>query len=177
MKTINREKAARIIFINAVITFILSSLLAFCIDGYVRHPIPKQQTAEFFDISKTDTVYAEATVLDEEHAIHQFGDIFLVEWNGEIHLLYFKHHFQTGRHALISDVVLSESAIGPVNVGSTFEQVVVYLENSKIVNLSTGSMSVSFYYSIYVLIGMLFTLCESTVLWAILKKRIKSQYQ
>lgn len=172
MKTISREKASKIVFVNIVITFIISSLLAFCIDGFVRHPIPSQQNTEYLNLELTDTTYADAIVLDEEHVLHQFGDIFLVDLNGEVHLLYFKHHFQTDRYALTSDVIVDDVSSQIIKVGTAIEQVTVFIEDSKIVNTSTGPMSVSFYYSIYLLVGMIFTVCESVILWSLLKRRL-----
>ena len=172
MKTISREKATRIVFVNIVITFIISSLLAFCIDGFVRHPIPQQQNTKYLNIELIDSEYADATVLDEYHGLHQFGDIFLVELNDEVHLLYFKHHFQTDRYALTSDVIVDDVSSQIIKVGTAIEQVTVFIEDAKIVNTSTGTMSVSFYYSIYLLVGMVFTVCESVLLWSLLKRRI-----
>ena len=172
MKAITQERARKIIFVNVVITFIISSLLAFCIDGFVRHPITQQQNTEHLNIKLTDTIYADATVLDEEHGLHQFCDIFLVDLNGEVHLLYFKHHFQTDRYALTSDVIVDDVSSQIIKVGTAIEQVTVFIEDAKIVNISTGPMSVSFYYSIYLLVGMTFTVFESVLLWGLLKKRL-----
>lgn len=175
MKMISHEKATRIVFVNIVITFIISSLFAFCIDGFVRHPIPRQPNTKYLNIELIDSKYADATVLDECHSLHQFGDIFLVELNDEVHLLYFKHHFQTDRYALASDVIVDDVSSQIIKVGTTIEQVVVFIEDAKIVNTATGTMSVSFYYSIYLLVGAAFTVCESILLWMFLKRRLSSK--
>ena len=173
MKMINKEKAIRILSLNIFLTFLVSSLLAFCIDGFLRHPIPRQQDAEVFTLAKTDTQYADATVLDESHAISQFGDVFLVQWQQETHLLYYKHHFQTGRYRLVSDVIVDTVSSQTVKIGTILEQVVVNIGNGKIENLSTGPMSTGFYNSIYLLIGMVVTVGEAIVFWCFLKRKIK----
>ena len=173
MKTISKEKAIRILSLNILIIFLVSSLLAFYIDGFLRHPIPRQQDGELFDLSKIDTQYADAIVLDESHAISQFGDVFLVQWQQETHLLYYKHHFQTGRHRLVSDVIVDTDSSQTVKIGTSLEQVVVNVGNGEIENLSTGPMSTAFYNSIYLLIGMVVTVGEAVAFWWILKRKIK----
>ena len=173
MKTISKEKGMKILSFNIIITFLVSSLLAFCIDGFVMHPIPRQMDTEVFDLAMTGIVYADAIVLDESHAVSQFGDVFLVDWQGETHLVYFKHHFLTGRHALVSDVVITDTSLHQIKVGTIFEQAVVFVEDGRIANLSTGPLSVSFYYHIYALIGMMCTAFESAIFWRLLKRKIK----
>lgn len=155
--------------INIVIAFMLSVVLVFCVDAFVRHPIPAQKGEQFgmgFDLSKTDTAYADATVLDQHR--DTYSNIYLVEQDGQMHLLYFRAHFYTQRQALISDVVVEGEDAQAINVGDKFTSIRVEVENGEIANIYGAS---TFYERIYFLMAAVLTAVESLILWLFLRKK------
>ena len=117
MKALNKEKAIKLLIINIVVVYLVASMACFFIDGFVLHPIPKQAGSEF-DLRKSGTVYADAAILDASFAISAYGTVYLVDWQEEVHLLYFRHHFPTGRFALASDVIIGTDALLQTEVGT-----------------------------------------------------------
>ena len=170
MKALSKEKAIKVMLINIVVVYLIASMSCFFFDGFVIHPIPKQAGSDF-DIRKSNTVYADATILDVSFVMSAYGTIYLVEWQEDVHLLYFSHHFPTGRFALTSNVIIETDALQQTEIGTVFEHVTVQTENRKIDNVFTGPLANRYLY-IYGTYGMLITLVESVILWKILKKRI-----
>lgn len=168
-----QERIATIVFLNAIIVFIVCSVAAFCIDAYVRHPIPKQEGEKDFALAKADTPYSNAIILSSYRG-YQFCDIFLVEQDGENHLLYFSHHFQTGRRALAADVAIDDVTPNQsVNIGTKLHRIAVEIENGKIVNTGGSVTSAtSKYFGNYLMVGFLCTVVESTILALILRKKL-----
>ena len=52
----NHEKRMRIMLFNLILVFVVTTLIAFCIDGFLLHPIPSQGYGETFSLRETDTV-------------------------------------------------------------------------------------------------------------------------
>lgn len=171
-----QERIATIVFINAIIAFIVCSVAAFCIDAYVKHPIPKQEGTKEFVLAEAETPYSDAAVLSS-YSGYQFCDIFLVEQDGTFHLLYFSHHFQTGRRALVADVTIDDVTPNQnVNIGTKLKRIAVEIENGKIVNTGGSVTNVtSKYFGTYLMIGFVFTALESTLLAVFLRKKNKGK--
>lgn len=165
----SREKRRKAMLANVFIALIFFSILAFCIDGFVLHPIPSQGNEGDFDLSKTDTAYADATVLDHFHDV-QVGEILLVEKGEEIHLLYFENHFLTGRRVLVDDIVIDGNTSQQLSVGLSHERWSLTVEDGAIHDLTFAGYSVDREGTMYILIGVVFTVLESVVFWLIIRK-------
>ncbi len=97
------------------VTFLAVTVLAFVIHGYVIYPIPPSQTKNASEYS-TRQNYVIKEAFDDEYADGQILDrwvelyscAFIVEQDGERHLLYFGEHLYTGRWRMIDDIVIAE---------------------------------------------------------------------
>ncbi len=166
----NHEKRMRIMLINLILVFVVTTLIAFCIDGFLLHPIPSQGYGETFSLRETDTVYADATILEAHHVGWAKYDIFMVEHNDVIHMLYFARHPMTDRHALKDDVIVEPGFTGGVTVGTKYTQVTMWLENGEKVNSSGMDYGLK-PGGVYLGIAFIVTAVESVILWQILKKK------
>lgn len=166
----NKEKIRKIITINVFISWIIFSVVAFAFDGYVLHPIPNKGN-ENLDLSDTNTIYCEAKILDKSHLL-QVGEIFLVDHENEIHLLYFRGHFPTGRYAFVSDVIIKERDQQAIVIDKGPEAVIITVENNTITNCSYR-YAPAMESSIYIFFGLLCTVFESMLLWLLVRYVIK----
>lgn len=174
MKKTNQEKRMKIMLLNMLIVFILASLAAFIVDGWLLHPIPSQGYGNSFSLSKTDTPYANAEILHASHTDSAVNDVFMVQLDGKIHMLYFARHRMTDRHALKDDVIVEPGFTGGVTVGTNLNRVTMHLENGRVVNrsgVSYGSGAGGFYLTV----GMIATALESLLLWLFLKKKYPNE--
>lgn len=130
----NKENLQKIMTINVFISWIIFSAIAFAFDGYVLHPIPNKGNKSL-DLSKTNTIYCDAVILDKSHLL-QVGEIFLVDQGNETHLLYFRGHAPTGRYAFVSDIIINEKDHHPIVMDEGPEAVVITVENNTITNCS-----------------------------------------
>ena len=169
-KNTNQEKRMKVLLLNMLIVFIVTTLITFCIDGFLLHPIPNQGFGVTFDLAKTDTAYADAKILGADHSGSYYNEIFFVEQDGELHLVYFDRHRMTGRYDLRDDVVVEPDYTGQVNLGSGTTVSTIWFEAGEMVNRSGGSVYASNGGG-YLAIGMIVTAVESLILWQILKKK------
>lgn len=165
----NQEKRGQIMFANIFIVFILVSLAAFCIDGFLLHPIPSQGYGTKFDLSKSNTVYADALILHHNETSPD-DEVLLVEKEGQRYLLLFARQRQTGRYALRDEVTVAPDLTGHVNLGTALTAVTMWFENGEIVNRSGGT-TFALNGAPYMAIAMVFTAIESLILWQFLKKK------
>ena len=94
---------------NLIIVFVLALVLIFLWDAFLFHPIPAPEgtfdlesvSSPEFDLAHSGTVYADAVVLECHR--HQDSTIYLVEWEGQLHLLDFRTHFVSKRSRLCED--------------------------------------------------------------------------
>ena len=170
-KNSNQEKRAKVMTVNMMVVFVIVALAAFCVDGFLLHPIPSQGYGSTFRMTEADTPYANATILEARHENSAENDVFMVEQDGEIHMLYFARHGITDRHALKDDVIVEPDFTGNVRVGTTRNQVTLIMENGKIVNRSEVSYGSNRALGGYLGIGVLVTAVESVLLWQFLKKK------
>lgn len=164
---INEEKRLKQMIINVFISFVLFTAIAFCIDGFILHPISNQ--GKYLNLSNSNTLYATATILDENHSLSQACDIFLVKKDEEIHLLYFKKHFPTGRYVLAEDVTI-DVPNKEVFIGNSIEYVNVTIENNKIANMG-GSYNTVTDSTVYPFVGVICTILESLIFSFYLKRK------
>lgn len=78
----------------------------FILDGYVIHSIPasKDQYFTSFHLDQSDEAYANWNILDESFAFTTHT--YLVERDGEVHLLFYDIHFMSNRGKLVQDFVV-----------------------------------------------------------------------
>ena len=167
----NKEKRQTIMLINVFVALIMFCVLVFCVDAFVRHPIPALDSEQFgmgFDLSKTDTAYADATVLDQHR--EAYYNIYLVEQDGVTHLLYFRAHYYTQRQALISDEIVEGKEAQSLAVGDKFSSALVDVENGAIMNLASMSIINNKMY-MYILMSAVLTFIESLFLWLIIRRK------
>ena len=165
----NQERRGQILFINVFVVFVVISLTAFCIDGFLLHPIPSQGYGVKFNLSESNTVYADAEVLHHDDASPD-DEILLVEKDGQRYLLLFARHRQTGRYALRDAVTVEPDLTGHVNIGTALTAVTMWFEHGEIVNRS-GGITFAMNGTPYMAIAMIFTAVESLILWQFLKKK------
>lgn len=95
-----------------IVVFVLSFFAAYFVDGYVYHPIPAPKNTKMlgsyydFDLSQSGSVYADAKVLYKNPYIED-NCIYMVEKDGEIHLLCFEMHYPTQRRRLADDKIIA----------------------------------------------------------------------
>lgn len=154
---------------NMIVTFLAASVLAFVIDGYLLHPIPAAPDRK---AHLGTTPYAEARILDSDSSRSQFFEVFLVEQDGQKHLLYLKNHFPTGRHALTDDVVVDDAA-ETIRLGKKTAGITVELLDGRIQDTYGGLFAVSSYSTIYILIGFIVTAVESVLFWYLFCRKRK----
>ena len=168
MKT-TKEKRVKILIINALVAFIVFSAVVFCVDGLVLHNIPTEN-GEITDLSQTNTGYSNMMVLDTEN-YPQNGQVFMVEKDGQVHVLYFKIHSPTGRYAFKSDTIVQTDLAQKVVVDDGVENVVITIEDKSITNASMHYFAASDNGSVYMAIALLLTVFETAILWFFIKKK------
>lgn len=158
----SRRNPGKWMLINVIVTFLVACVLAFAIDGYLLHPIPAHPDGK----AHLDTTpYAGVLILDSDSSSSQFFEVFLVEQDGQNHLLYLKNHFPTGRHALTDDVVVDDDATENIRLGKKTAGITVELIDGRIHNTYGGLFAVSSYSTVYILIGFIVTAVESVLFW------------
>ena len=170
----NQEKRGQIMFTNIFIVFLVVSIAAFCIDGFLLHPIPNQGERVTFDLSKTDTVYADAEVLHVNEICGSYSEVLLVEKDGQRHLILFTRHQQTKRYAFRDEAVVAPDYTGSVTLRHGVIQEAWIFENGEVVNQSAVGPVVNNGAS-YMGIAMAVTAAESMILWKFLKKKYPNE--
>lgn len=124
---------------NLIIVFVLALVLIFLWDAFLFHPIPAPEGAfdldsfssPEFDLAQSDTVYADAVVLECHR--HQDSTIYLVEWEGQLHLLDFRTHFVSKRSRLCEDAIVPENGVRVYRTGWGYEPVVTVVQDGNII--------------------------------------------
>ena len=173
MKTM-KEKRVRIILINALVVWVLFSVAAYFVDGFVLHNI-SAQNGEITDLSKTNTGYSNSMVVDTEN-YPQNGQVFLVEKDEQLHVLYFKNHFTTGRYILKSDTIVQTDGTQKIVVDDGIENVVITIEDKSIANGTMTYFAAADNGFVYMAIALLLTAFETAILWFFLKKRDRRKF-
>lgn len=124
---------------NLIIVFVLALILIFLWDAFLFHPIPAPEgtfdldsfSVPAFDLAQSGTVYAGAAVL--ERYGHQNSTIYLVEWEGQLHLLDVRTHFVSKRSRLCEDAIVPENGVRVYRTGWGYEPVVTVVQDGKII--------------------------------------------
>lgn len=104
-----------------IILFIAAFFVAYFVDGYVYHSIPAPKDTQMldsyyeFDLSRSGSEYADATVLYKNPHIED-NCIYMVEKDGEIHLLCYEMHYPTQRRRLADDKIIEPGMTGSVKL-------------------------------------------------------------
>lgn len=93
--------------------FVFLFLAVFLLDGFVVYPIPAPEgtfqispsDVQDFDLFKTDLAYSDYACLDSDTSHWEFP-VYLVEQDGDVHLLVFGVHFITRRAKRMGDIVI-----------------------------------------------------------------------
>lgn len=133
-----RDDQTRILW-NLIIVFVLALILIFLWDAFLFHSIPAPEGAfdldsfsvPAFDLAQSGTVYARATVLERYE--HQNSVLYLVEWEGQLHLLDFRTHFVSQRSRLCKDTLVPENGVRVYRTGWGYEPVVTVVQDGKII--------------------------------------------
>ena len=124
---------------NLIIVFVLALILIFLWDAFLFHSIPAPEgtfdldsfSSPEFDLAHSGTVYADAAVLECHR--HQDSTIYLVEWEGQLHLLDFRTHFVSKRSRLCEDAIVPETGVQVYRTGWGYEPVVTVVQDGKII--------------------------------------------
>lgn len=133
-----RDEQTRILW-NLIIVFVLALILIFLWDAFLFHSIPAPEGAfdldsfssPEFDLAQSGTVYAGATVLERYE--HQNSVLYLVEWEGQLHLLDVRTHFVSQRSRLCKDILVPENGVRVYRTGWGYEPVVTVVQDGKII--------------------------------------------
>lgn len=133
-----RDDQTRILW-NLIIVFVLALILIFLWDAFLFHSIPAPEGAfdldsfsvPAFDLAQSGTVYARATVLERYE--HQNSVLYLVEWEGQLHLLDVRTHFVSQRSRLCKDILVPENGVRVYRTGWGYEPVVTVVQDGKII--------------------------------------------
>lgn len=151
---------------------ILSVILVMLIDCFILHPIPApegtfnvQGDMPRFNLAESGCEYADAKILS-----NHFEDLYLVEQNGEIHLIAF-HESILFTRKIAADMVITGDLPQRVQLrsGLTIRNVTIS-ENLKIQDSSTlygGNSKVTL--TVYGVLGFAIALCGSFI-WQKVKK-------
>lgn len=88
--------------LNLIVAFAVFAVLIFLFDAFVLHSIPV--SGGKFDLSTSDSEYADATILFSDTSGSN-SQTYLVEKDGELHILYYEFHYISGRGDLVGDVI------------------------------------------------------------------------
>lgn len=124
---------------NLIIVFVLALILIFLWDAFLFHSIPAPEgtfdlesvSSPEFDLAQSGTVYAGATVLERYE--HQNSVLYLVEWEGQLHLLDFRTHFVSKRSRLCEDAIVPENGVRVYRTGWGYEPVVTVVQDGNII--------------------------------------------
>ena len=133
-----RDDQTRILW-NLIIVFVLALILIFLWDAFLFHSIPAPEgtfdldsfSVPAFDLAQSGTVYADAVVLERYE--HQNSTIYLVEWEGQLHLLDVRTHFVSQRSRLCKDIIVPENGVRVYRTGWGYEPVVTVVQDGKII--------------------------------------------
>lgn len=133
-----RDEQTRILW-NLIIVFVLALILIFLWDAFLFHSIPAPEgtfdldsfSVPAFDLAQSGTVYADAVVLERYE--HQNSTIYLVEWEGQLHLLDVRTHFVSQRSRLCKDILVPENGVRVYRTGWGYEPVVTVVQDGKII--------------------------------------------
>lgn len=125
---------------NLIIVFVLALVLIFLWDAFLFHPIPAPEGAfdldsfssPEFDLAQSDTVYADAVVL-ERYGFPPSATLYLVEWEGQLHLLDVRTHFVSQRSRLCEDAIVPENGVRVYRTGWGYEPVATVVQDGKII--------------------------------------------
>ncbi|HIT35287.1 MAG TPA: hypothetical protein IAC30_01245 [Candidatus Faecousia intestinavium] len=133
-----RDDQTRILW-NLIIVFVLALVLIFLWDAFLFHSIPAPEgtfdldsfSVPAFDLAQSGTVYAGAAVLERYE--QQNSTIYLVEWEGQLHLLDVRTHFVSQRSRLCKDILVPENGVRVYRTGWGYEPVVTVVQDGKII--------------------------------------------
>lgn len=133
-----RDDQTRILW-NLIIVFVLALVLIFLWDAFLFHSIPAPEgtfdldsfSVPAFDLAQSGTVYAGAAVLERYE--HQNSTIYLLEWEGQLHLLDVRTHFVSQRSRLCKDIIVPENGVRVYRTGWGYEPVVTVVQDGKII--------------------------------------------
>lgn len=157
---------------NLLLVFVLAIILIFLWDTFLFHPIPAPEgtfdldsfSSPQFDLAQSGTAYAGATVLERYH--HQDSTLYLVEWEGQLHLLDFRMHYPSFRSRLSKDIIVPEAGVRVYRTGWAYEPIVTVVQDGKIIYCQsepvwrTGTSPVM---AIYILSAAAIALLESLI--------------
>lgn len=155
---------------NILITLPVCFLLVFLIDGFLLHPIPAPAGAfdldnpspPDFELTGSSAPYADAEIIDSIISDPEVK-IYLVNADGQLHLLDFQEHFITRRMALKRDISITSEETQQYKLGWAFNQMYVEISQGHITLRDTkgGSTYPHQMLTIYFLITVPLTAMES----------------
>ena len=158
---------------------ILSVILVMLIDCFILHPIPApegtfsiQGQTPRFDLAESGCEYADAKILSS-HTAHPGREIYLVEQDGEIHLIAF-HESILFTRKIAADMVITGDLPQRVQLRSGLTAVNLTVdENLKIQDTSSlSSANWKLTMTVYGVLGFAIALCGSFI-WQKVKKLFK----
>ena len=157
---------------------ILSMILVMLFDCFLLHPIPAPKGT--YDLQRSDRAsfvladsgceYADAKILSS-YTNSSHGEVYLVEQNGEVHLLVFKTSVLSTRK-IVDDLLVTSTETQRVRVGGFPTYYNLTIENGRkltdISSLSAGGGS-KLALTVYGVVGFAIALCGSFLLQKIKK--------
>lgn len=157
------------IMVNILITLPICFLLVFLIDGFLLYPIPApagtfdldNPMSPDFELTGSSAPYADAEIVDSD-TYSPDACIYLVNANGQLHLLDFRIHFVTRRIALKRDIPIISDETQHYKLGWVFNQADVEISQGRMkCDLLNGEYNSKLMTAIYFLIAALLTAIES----------------
>lgn len=172
-KTKTDPQSAAMVF--ALIAFGIQFVLLILVDGFLLHPIPAPEgtfsleNREFlrFDLPESTAPYWDATILDSYTAAWDVK-LYLVEKDGQRHLLDYRTHFVTERTALRRDILIQPDETNTYSLGWVFNRAKVEITNGRMTNcqIRDGEINPRLMMAIYTLLVVAATALE-TMLYSV----------
>ena len=171
---------------NMALVFVLSFVLIFLWDAFLFHSISAPEgtfdvntaSAAEFDLAQSGTVYADAAVL-ERYGFLPSAALYLVEWEGQLHLLDIRTHFISQRSRVSEDILVPENGVRVYRTGWWAQPIVTVVQDGTIIYCQEDVfLTVPIYrtmMTVYVLLAGVVTFLESLIYRKITGKRWRRQ--
>ena len=171
---------------NMALVFVLSFVLIFLWDAFLFHSISAPEgtfdvntaSAAEFDLAQSGTVYSDAAVL-ERYGFLPSAALYLVEWEGQLHLLDVRTHFISRRSRVSEDILVPENGVRVYRTGWWAQPIVTVVQDGTIIYCQEDVfLTVPIYrtmMTVYVLLAGVVTFLESLIYRKITGKRWRRQ--
>lgn len=159
----------------ALIAFGIQFVLLLLMDGFLLHPIPapegtfslENREILRFDLPASKAPYCDASILDSYTAAWDVK-LYLVEQDGQRHLLDYRTHFLTERTALRRDILIRPDETNTYSLGWIFNRAKVEITNGRMTNcqIRDGEINPRLMMAIYTLLAAAATALE-TMLYSV----------